>query len=93
VQLAHLILQIHKLNAILVIKVQSLIKMKRNASLYAAHRHFMIGIPILANHAMLALSSIQVKSNAKPARPDAANVAITLLNSKLNAKPASLLLF
>ena len=42
---------------------------------------------------MLALSSIQVKSNAKPARPDAANVAITLWNSKSNAKPASPLLF
>jgi hypothetical protein len=67
--------------------------MKRNASLHAPHRHFMIGIPILANHAMLALSFIQVKSNAKLARQDAANVAITLLNSKSNAKPASPLLF
>ena len=77
-QLANSTLLIHKLNAILVIQVQLLIKMKRNASLHAPHRHFMIGIPILANHAMLGLSSIQDKSNAKLARPGAANVAITL---------------
>ena len=77
-QVAHSTLLIYKLNAILAIQVQLLIKMKRNASLHATHRHFMIGIPILANHVMLDLSSIQVKSNAKPARQDAANVAITL---------------